>query len=51
MDDLYDMVKNNAAFRKQKAAEYGIGFKLPTLVSVVPNVPKKREKTKCAKAV
>jgi len=29
MDDLYDMVKYNAAFRRQKAAEYGIGFELP----------------------
>jgi len=29
MDDLYDMVKDNAALRKQKAAEYGVGFELP----------------------
>jgi hypothetical protein len=29
MDDLYDMVKDNAAFRKQKATEYGVGFELP----------------------
>ena len=48
MDDLYDMVKDNAAFRKQKAAEYGVGFELPA--SIVPNVPKKRVKTKRAKA-
>ncbi len=48
MDDLYDMVKDNAAFRKQKAAEYGVGFKLP--VSIVPNVPKNRVKVKRAKA-
>ncbi len=50
MDDLYDMVKDNPAFRKQKAAEYGVGFELPSSLSVVPNVPKKRGKTKRAKA-
>jgi hypothetical protein len=48
MDDLYDMVKDNAAFRKQKAAECGVGFELPA--SIVPNVPKKRVKAKRAKA-
>jgi hypothetical protein len=48
MDDLYDMVKDNAAFRKQKAAEYVVGFELPA--SIVPNVPKKRVKVKRAKA-
>ncbi|HWR14907.1 MAG TPA: site-specific integrase [Terriglobales bacterium] len=48
MDDLYDMVKDNAAFRKQKAAEYGVGFELPA--SIVPNVPKNRVKVKRAKA-
>ncbi len=48
MDDLYDMVKDNTAFRKQKAAEYGVGFKLPA--SIVPNVPKKRVNVKRAKA-
>jgi integrase len=42
MDDLYDMVKDNTAFRKKKAEEFGIGFELPSAVSVVPNVPKKR---------
>jgi len=41
-------VKDNAAFRKQKSAEYGVGFELP--VSVVPNVPKKQPKAKSAKA-
>ena len=40
MDDLYDMVKDNAVFRKQKAAEYQIGFELPVSASIVPNVPK-----------
>jgi hypothetical protein len=50
MDDLYDMVKDNAAFRKQKAAEYGIGFELPNSVSIVPNVPKNSAKTKPKKA-
>ena len=39
MDDLYDLVKEKAAFRKQKAAECGIGFELPISVSIVPNVP------------
>jgi hypothetical protein len=50
MDDLYDMVKDNAAFREQKAAEYGIGFELPLSVSIVPNVPKNTAKTKTKKA-
>jgi hypothetical protein len=49
MDDLYDMVKDNAPFRKQQAVEYGIGFELPA--SVVPNVPKKQRKTGSAIAV
>jgi hypothetical protein len=35
MDDLYDMVKDNAALRKQKAAEYGVGFELPASIVVV----------------
>jgi integrase len=47
MDDLYDMVKDNAAFRKKKAEEYGFGFELP---SVVPNVPKIVKKTEVKKA-
>lgn len=50
MDDLYDMVKDNPVLRKQRAAEYGIGFELPTSVSVVPNVPKSKAKTKIKKA-
>ena len=50
MDDLYDMVKENAVFRK-KAEEYGVGFKLSTSVSsVVPNVPKKQRKLGAVKA-
>jgi hypothetical protein len=40
MDDLYDMVKENAAFRRLNAAECGVGFELPA--SIVPNVPKNR---------
>src|SRR5579875_296561 len=48
MDDLYDMVKDNTAFRKRKAEEFGIGFELPSAVSVVPNVPKKQPKAKLA---
>jgi len=51
MDDLFEMVKDNATFRKQKAAEYGIGFELPISVSVVPNVPKGTMKSKPKKAV
>jgi len=35
MDDLYDMVKDNSALRKQKAAEYGVGFELPASVVAV----------------
>ena len=50
MDDLYDMVKDNAALRKQRAAEYGIGFELPLSVSIVPKVPKNTAKTKNKKA-
>ena len=50
MDDLYDMVKDNPVLRKQRAAEYGIGFELPTSVSIVPNVPKNKAKTKIKKA-
>jgi hypothetical protein len=34
------------AFRKQKAAECGIGFELPNTVSIVPKVPKNSAKTK-----
>ena len=50
MDDLYDMVKDNPALRKQRAAEYGIGFELPLSVSIVPKVPKNTAKTKSKKA-
>jgi len=35
MDDLYDMVKDNSALRKQKAAEYGVGFELPASILAV----------------
>jgi hypothetical protein len=50
MDDLYDMVKDNAALRKQRASEYGIGFELPLSVSIVPKEPKNTAKTKSKKA-
>jgi hypothetical protein len=40
MDDLYDRVRDNTVFRGVKAAEYGVGFELPTLVA--PNVPKNK---------
>jgi hypothetical protein len=42
MDDLYDM-KDNAAFRKQKADEYGFDFELPFAISIVSNVRRARE--------
>jgi integrase len=48
MDDLYDKVKHNVGLRKKWAAECGVGFELPA--SIVPNVPKKRVKTKREKA-
>ena len=35
MDDLYDMVKDNTALRKQKATEYGVGFELPASIVLV----------------
>jgi hypothetical protein len=35
MDDLYDMVKDNAVLRKQRAAEYGVGFELPASIVAV----------------
>ena len=47
MDDLYDRAKDDETLRKTWAEKCGIGSKLP---SVVPNVPKKRAKTKGAKA-
>ena len=51
MDDLYDMVKDNAGLKKKKAEQYGVGFQLPTSVSsVVPNVPKKQCKLGSEKA-
>ena len=45
--DLYDMV--NVVLRKQKAAEYGVGFESPDSVSVVPECTEKQRKTKSAK--
>jgi hypothetical protein len=50
MDDLYDMVKDNRVLRKRRAAEYGIGFELPTSVSIAPNVPKNKTKPNIKKA-
>ena len=50
MDDLYDMV-HNTALRKKKAGESGIGFKIPSTVSFVPNVPKKQRKLKSTNVV
>ena len=44
MDDLNDMVKDNSALRKQKAAEYGVGFELPASVVSV-NCTECTEKT------
>jgi predicted secreted protein len=45
MDDLYDMVKANAALRKQKAAEYGVGFEASG-VNSTECTEKAREKAK-----
>jgi len=42
MDDLYDKIKEDVEFRKEWAERCGFGFNLPP---VVPNVPKKEEKT------
>jgi hypothetical protein len=42
MDDPYDKVKHNLAFRKQKTMEYGIGFELPA--SGCPECTENREK-------
>jgi len=47
MDDLYDKIKEDVAFRTEVAEQCGFGFELP---SVVPNVPKITEKTEAAKA-
>lgn len=47
MDDLYDRVRDDVEFRRKKAAEYGVGFELP---SIVPNVPRIAHKTMAAKA-
>ena len=47
MSDLYDKVKEDVPFRKKWAEQCGFGFELP---SVVPNVPKKKAKTKFTKA-
>lgn len=43
MDDLYDKIKEDVQFRKMWAEQCGFGFELP---SVVPNVPKNKEKSK-----
>jgi integrase len=47
MDDLYDKIKDDVHFRREWAEKCGFGFEIR---SVVPNVPKKRLKTKRAKA-
>ena len=47
MSDLYDKIKEDVPFRKGWAEKCGFGFELP---SVVPNVPKKEDKSKSAKA-
>ena len=50
MDDLDDMVMDNAAFRKKKDEEYGIGFELASALSFIPNVPKKQPDLKSKNA-
>lgn len=47
MDDLYDKIKEDVAFRTELAEQCGFGFELP---SVVPNVPKITEEAGAAKA-
>jgi hypothetical protein len=41
MGDLYDKIKEDVEFRKERAEKCGFGFELP---SDVPSVPKKEEK-------
>jgi integrase len=45
MDDLYDMVKDNTVLRKQRAAEYGVGFELPASIVAV-NCTERTEKAR-----
>jgi hypothetical protein len=47
MADLYDKIKEDVKFRREWVEKAGFGFKLP---SVVPNVPKMREKDEAKKA-
>jgi integrase len=47
MSDLYDKIKEDVQFRRERAERSGFGFELP---SVVPNVPKIAEKTEGQKA-
>ena len=47
MDDLYDKIKEDVAFRTELAEQCGFGFEVP---SVVPNVPRIAEQAEAAKA-
>lgn len=47
MSDLYDKIKEDAAFRRKWAERFGFGFELPL---VVPNVPKTAEKAEATHA-
>jgi hypothetical protein len=40
---LYDKIKEDLAFRKERAEKAGYGFEMP---AVVPNVPKSKGKKK-----
>jgi hypothetical protein len=50
MDNLYDMVKDNEAFRKQKGRGARDRIRIADSVSLAPNVPKNSAKTKTKKA-
>jgi hypothetical protein len=47
LNDLYDKIKEDVAFRRKWAERCGFGFDLR---SVVPNVPKTAEKKEAAQA-
>jgi integrase len=50
MADLYDKIKEDEKFRREWAEKAGFGFKLPSVVPNVPNVPKIEEKDAATKA-
>ena len=50
MGDLYDKIKEDVAFRRNLAELCGFGFKLPSVVPNVPNVPKNGARSDSLKA-